>query len=403
MNIEEKEFIPLLLGNDINTYSMARAFYEEYRIRSVVIGKYPTGPSCHSKIIKYHADKNLDRPEVFIQTVNCLADQNASKKLILLGCGDNYVELIIKNKESLRENIIVPYIEEKLMQDLITKEKFYQMCDQHQIEYPKTFLYEEAMHDNFVLPFDFPVILKPSDGVKYWANGFLGQKKVYKLANYQDLKRVINEIYQAGYDDKLIIQDYIPGDDTYIKVMNCFSGRDKKVKLLAMGHVMLEEHTPHGLGNAAVIMNDYNEELSDKIKEFLEGIEFEGFCNFDIKYDCRDGKLKVFEINLRQGRASYYVTGAGYNLAKYVTEEYIYNKDIPYEIANTEHLFIVVPLSIVYRYVKDEKYIDKIKQLIREKKSVNPLFLKGDNGLRRMMFLLKSHLSHYAKYRKYYI
>jgi len=402
LNIEEKEFIPFLLGNDINTYSMARAFYEEYLIKSVVIGKYPTGPSCHSKIIEYHADKNLDNPEVFIQTINRLAAQYTHKKVILLGCGDNYVELIIKNKQLLNDNIIAPYITEKLMQELITKEQFYQMCDQHELEYPQTFVYEAAMQENVALPFGFPVILKPSDGVEYWKNEFQGQKKVYKLNNYKDLKKVINEIYQAGYKNKLIIQDYIPGDDIYIRVMNCFSGKDKKVKLMAMGHVMLEEHTPHGLGNATVILGDYDEELSEKIKGFLEDIQFEGFCNFDIKYDNRDGKLKIFEINLRQGRSSYYVTGAGYNLAKYVTEEYIFNKDLQYEIANTEHLFIVVPMAVVYRYVKDKKYIDKIKQLINEKKSVNPLFLRGDYGLKRLIFLCKSQLSHFFKYRKYY-
>ena len=52
------------------------------------------------------------------------------------------------------------------------------------------------------------------------------------------------------------------------------------------------------------------------------------FSNFDIKYDERDNTYKVFEINLRQGRSNFYVTGAGYNLAKYITEDYIYNNEI---------------------------------------------------------------------------
>jgi D-aspartate ligase len=39
-------------------------------------------------------------------------------------------------------------------------------------------------------------------------------------------------------------------------------------------------------------------------KKLLEEMHYVGFSNFDIKYDQRDGKFKVFEINTRQGEAT---------------------------------------------------------------------------------------------------
>lgn len=402
MKTIDREFVPVLLGNDINTYSMARAFYEAYQIKSVVIGKYLVGPSCSSKIIDYYAVKNLDQKDVFIQTINNQARQLNGKKIILLGCGDNYVEQIITNRQKLGQNIIVPYIEENLMRELITKESFYQMCDRYQLEYPPTFIYTRTMQKDYVLPFDFPVILKPSSGIQYWQHEFAGQKKVYKIADSEELQYVIDQIYNAGYNDNLVIQEFIPGDDTYMRVMTCFSGRDKKVKLMSLGHVMLEEHTPHGLGNHAVIMNDYNEELAYKLKNFLESIGYIGFSNFDIKYDQRDGRYKLFEINIRQGRSNYYVTGAGYNLAKYIASDFVFNQTSNFKIVNTEHLWTVVPMQVTFSYVKDPAYADKMKQLMRSKKITNPLFMQGDNLLPRMKYLYKSHLSHFFKYKKYY-
>ena len=53
MEFKERDFVPVLFGGDINTYSVARAFYEEYQVKSWVLGKYMSGPSCYSKITNY--------------------------------------------------------------------------------------------------------------------------------------------------------------------------------------------------------------------------------------------------------------------------------------------------------------------------------------------------------------
>ena len=66
----------------------------------------------------------------------------------------------------------------------------------------------------------------------------------------------------------------------------------------------------------------------ETISQFLEQIGYTGFANFDIKYDPRDGLYKVFEINLRQGRSNYYVTGAGMNISRYLVRDRVEKLDI---------------------------------------------------------------------------
>ena len=130
----------------------------------------------------------------------------------------------------------------------------------------------------------------------------------------------------------------ISGDDTYMYVLTGYSDRNGKVKLLSLGHVLREEHTPHGLGNHSVIINDANINLCEQAKKFLEDIKYRGYFNFDIKYDSRDGVYNFFEINARQGRSNYYVTGSGYNLAEYIVKEYVEKKEVEYTIAQNKIL-----------------------------------------------------------------
>jgi len=401
MEIKEKEFMAVLLGSDINTYSMARAFHEAYQIKSKVIGKFYTGPSYQSKIIDFYARPDIDQKEIFVKELNDFAAQHTDKKLILLGCGDNYVRQIIENKNELDPNYIIPYIDQDLMETLIKKEAFYEMCEKHGISYPKTFIYRQEMGNNFTVDFGFPMILKPSNSVDYFAHEFPTQNKVYTIKSREELEQVIHDIYEAGYSDTLILQDFIPGDDTYMHVMTCYSDQNGKVKLMCLGHTMLEEHTPHGIGNHAVIINEHNEALANQLKEFLESIHYVGFSNFDIKYDERNGTYNVFEINLRQGRSNFYVTGAGYNLAKYLVEDVIYGNDTEFTIANKEHLWSMIPLKIAYTYVKNPEYVQKMRALVKSKQFVNPLFYKGDNHFIRFLKLKRRQFRQFGNFKKY--
>ncbi|MCI9039634.1 MAG: ATP-grasp domain-containing protein [Clostridia bacterium] len=401
MEIKEKEFMAVLLGSDINTYSMARAFHEAYQIKSKVIGKFYTGPSYQSKIIDFYARPDIDQKEIFVKELNDFATQHTDKKLILLGCGDNYVRQIIENKNELDPNYIIPYIDQDLMETLIKKEAFYEMCEKHGISYPKTFIYRQEMGNNFTVDFGFPMILKPSNSVDYFAHEFPTQNKVYTIKSREELEQVIHDIYEAGYSDTLILQDFIPGDDTYMHVMTCYSDQNGKVKLMCLGHTMLEEHTPHGIGNHAVIINEHNEALANQLKEFLESIHYVGFSNFDIKYDERNGTYNVFEINLRQGRSNFYVTGAGYNLAKYLVEDVIYGNDTGFTIANKEHLWSMIPLKIAYTYVKNPEYVQKMRALVKSKQFVNPLFYKGDNHFIRFLKLKRRQFRQFGNFKKY--
>lgn len=399
MRFTEQKFIPVLFGNDINVYSVARAFYEKYSVQSKVFGKALYGPCYKSKMIDFTEVKDLDTPEILLEVLNDYAKIHADKRIIALGCGDNYVKCIATSKDQLRANVIAPYSDYDFLENLMDKEKFYALCEKHGIAFPATCIATVYSRDDITLHFDPPYILKPANQVEYYKHKFDGQKKVFKLDSEEELKKTIRAVYDAGYQDHMIIQEFIPGDDTFMRVLTSYSDRNAKVKMMCLGHVLLEEHTPYGIGNHAVIITEYDAQLMDSFKELLESIGFVGFSNFDIKYDTRDNKYKAFEINTRQGRSNFYVTGSGHNIAELIVKEYVMGEQLEEDIARNEHLWMVVPKKIAFKYAPT--YKSRMKRLIHEKKYVNPLFFVPDNDPERKFRLYKSQLGHFVKYHKY--
>lgn len=106
MDFKDQPFIPMLFGGDINTYSVARAFYEEYQVKTYVFGKFPSGPSYNSNIIEYHADLKIDTDDVFMKTVRDFAAAHADKTVLTIGCGDSYVALCSRHKDEMPENVV---------------------------------------------------------------------------------------------------------------------------------------------------------------------------------------------------------------------------------------------------------------------------------------------------------
>lgn len=397
----DKKFVPLLFAGDINVCSIARAFHEEYGITSHVYGKYPHGPCMNSAIMDYEANERADEQDTFIRLVRDFAEEHSDEKVLLIGCGDSYVELAAANRDNLPENVIAPYIDIDLMHDLLNKEKFYNLCEKAGIDYPDTYVHTKDMGCDITPSFGGPFIIKPSNGIEYWKHPYRTQKKVYKVDTLEEVKNVLREIYDSGYGDSVIIQNFIPGDDTFMRVLTCYSDKRGDVKMMCLGHVLLEEHTPHGIGNHAVIITEQNEELELRFKKFLDYLAYTGFSNFDIKYDQRDGRYKVFEINTRQGRSNYYVTGSGANIAKYIVDDYIYDVPIEFRSVHEENLWLVVPEDVAFEYIRSQKYKDKMRELINAGKYVNPLIYVKDNGFMRRLRIKKNMRRHYRNYKTY--
>ena len=404
-----EKIVPVLIGADMNCYTLARAFHEAYGVPSYAFGRWAMGDTMYSRLIRFTPVADIDNAQTLLMTVTGFAAAHADKTLVVMGCTDDYASLLMDIKDRLPENCVAPYIGPELRDKLVSKADFYELCDEYDIPYPKTFCAKGPMEaealSSTALGFAYPIIVKPSSSIHYWKHPFDGMKKVYVANTAREAADILAAVYGAGYPDVMILQDMIPGDDSFMHVLTAYCDKTAQVKMMCLGQVGLEEHTPKALGNHAAIITEYNEPLMAKLKAFLEAVGYTGFANFDVKYDSRDGSYRVFEINLRQGRSNYYVTGAGYNIARCVVEDRVLNKDLgPCVLNEKETFWHSVPRAVVYRYVRDPAFVAKAKQLVKEGKETTSFGYKFDLRLnpKRCAYYLVHMQRYFKKFKKYY-
>ena len=396
-------FLPVLLGSDQNVYGMARCFHEKYGISSMAIGKGRLPATADSRIVQVvKVEPNIEDDDIFVSVMTEFYNSHKEKTLILVPCGDNYTKLVSRNCERIKDMYRFAVPDYELLMKLSLKENFYKMCEEYGFLYPRTAEMTYETKDTFVPEFGFPVVVKASNSVAYWNCSFKGKKKVFVIQSEEEFKAVVQAIYSSSYRDTLIIQEFIPGDDSAMRVVNAYVGNDGKCRMICMGNVLLEEHTPEGIGSYAAIISGSDEEMEKRLVNFFEEIGYHGFINIDMKKDPRDGQYKLFETNPRQGRSSFFVCAAGYNLAEFLVKDVYENAHHDCVYARNECLWTTVPKGIIYKYVADKNLVKKAKQLVKQKKCLRQSWYGPDMGLKRTMRFVVGQYHYYEKYKKHF-
>ncbi len=401
------EIIPVLLGGDLNTYNLARAFDEAYSIKSRVFGRYPLSATKYSSLIIPSYDPNLNNADVLADTLTKFAAEHEGAEFALFGCTDDYVSLIIELRESGRipDSYKAPHPSMGMRDMFAEKADFYEKCGAYGIPHPKTLIIknaDELPRDLHALGFEFPIVIKPSSSAEYWHHEFPDMYKVFFAESQADAESIVSRIYGSGYDRRVIIQERVPGTDGSMRVLTTYSGSDGKVKMMCLGHVLLEEHTPHGLGNHAAIITDHDPAITAPFRAMLDDVGYTGFCNFDIRYDARDGRYLALDMNLRQGRSNYYVTAAGANVAELVVRDLIFGEDIEFIETDREVLWRSIPFSIVKKYA-DQELAKRASALMRDGRAVHSFYYAPDLRRRPQRALGIAYVMHRQKqkYKKY--
>ncbi len=152
----------------------------------------------------------------------------------------------------------------------------------------------------------YPVILKPVESA-FWhipeiarllrQRVISGRVKVVVCRDAEELIQAYQSI--AVYDDRMIIQELIPGPDENLVYISFYLDRQSRPLSIFAGRKL--RVLPVGFGSASYVRSFHDPELEQVALQLLSGVKYQGLGGIEFKKDARDGRYKLIEFNTRFG------------------------------------------------------------------------------------------------------
>lgn len=400
---------PIVVGGDIGAYASARAFHEAYGVRTVVLTGVSVGPVARSAIVDLRVVPGLDDDERLAAAVGRVVAERPGVPHLVLGSADHAVLALVRVRDKLGPDAIVPYADESTMARVTGKAGFSALCAEVGVPQPRTRVLRVGSDSHHLDgEVTFPAVVKASSSAEFHEVEFAGKRKVAFAADAAELTRLLDRMAEAGFGGEVVVQERIPGGDEGMAAVNAFCGPAGGVRFALFGEVLLEEATPNGLGNSvAQITAGSGESVREAVehaRRLLEHVGWTGFANLDLKRDPRDGRYRFLELNPRVGRSGYAVTAAGYNVARMYADAYLHGDtttSTEMVVGDAEHLFTVVPLALLRRYVPAEVW-ERVRSLRRRGAVTNPFYYRVEHDPRRWLYIATAMLNQFRKFRRWH-
>jgi len=380
-----EEFLPIVLGSDLNTYSIAREIYEAYEIKPVVATSMILLPCIDSQIINIYKKENFSKDsEVFKEVLDRIYEENKDtyKNFIIFAPDDVMRTYALKNIDKLDFKPIMPYAPIEVIKGLSTKNDFYEKIKKLGLA-PKTFIANKENYKDLFYPNE--VFIKPDNDVFYKSLDFEGQQKGYHSKSIDETIKILERIFNAGYDYNILVQEFVVGGDGSEYTIEGY--RSENTISMAMSKNILLDKRVEWIGNFVAKVDSEEKILFDYARDIVKTLGVYGLFNIDFKKDTRTGKFYAFEINLRQGRSHYFATLNGVNTSKLAIEDKIFGREEEI-IGDKSFRYYNLDLAQTIDNLEDSLR-DEFEKNKRKNNSTNPLVYEKDWNLRRKIKINK--------------
>jgi len=285
----KKKHCALILGGYVNGYSIIQELYEK-GVKDIILFDNSRSLAAYShKIRKFALVENT--PGRLYQELKNLHQEY--EKIVVFPTNDLELEQLGTLHDKVKSFCFLPFNNENL---LLSLDKYvqYSFCEKLGIPYPKTTGIESVEDIKKIESCQFPVIVKPSKRYDLKMNVFrslrLNDSKEYQH-NFESLR------LHVAKGITFFASEIVPGNGSNIYAYVGY--RDKNGNILNEWTGKKLAQYPNEFGVFSSASNQASEDVLHLGRILLHGMNLYGICQPEFKYDYRDNKYKLMEINLR--------------------------------------------------------------------------------------------------------
>lgn len=217
---------------------------------------------------------------------------------ILIATSDETTEFVADHRDILREHFTFQDNSPELVRRLASKQEMFGLALQYGVPTPHT-IFPRCFRDveQYAATGKFPVMLKGIYGNRLQLRT---NKKMVIVQTADELFELYKEMEDPERPN-LMLQEYIPGGDDQIFIFNGYFDRQSNCPVGFTGYKVRQ--FPVHVGCASLGECRWNEVVAKTTTDFMKSIGYQGILDIGYRYDARDGKYKVLDINPRIGQA----------------------------------------------------------------------------------------------------
>jgi D-aspartate ligase len=315
-----QNLIPVVIfGDHIAAYGVIRAL-GPLRIPIYIVSETGKGLSTKSRYVKKSLALSPFDPYCIKQLNSWVSSEVGSECVMMVAGDDDYLDVLAKNYKNLPEGAKPTFPDWQIVKLVREKRRTYKIAEELGIPTPTTYYItsEEELKTIIESGIDIkPPFLMKSEHSKafnktFKTKGIICDKKSGLLKTYRKYN---------GFGGKLLLQEMIPGEENnllnFIITLNCnsdptaiFINRKRRSSKQFLSCTLMETCRSDAY-------------ITENMLLLLKKISYYGYANPELKFDQRDKKYKLIEINGRVSVSNSHALRCGINLPYLMYQEAI--------------------------------------------------------------------------------